>query len=216
MGRGRGQARAGFICGLTACSRSLGIPRRGATSGRSGYGPPLGLPDRLPGRRGAAGLGPQRAAAPGDGGAEVLLPGEGCAWRRCGSRDPCLRRALCPVRPGRWGAGGASLHLHPSGRSPLCFCSLAGAESSAARLGWCGSVPPPPPKQPEPTSARPPALPIRRGTRGVGAPLFLPSWFVHLFWSFLPGEGARGCARAHTHTHTHTHSIFIFAEPGSS
>ena len=143
MGRGRGLARAGFICGRTACSRALGIPRRGTTSGWSGYGPPLGLPDRLLGRRGVAGLGPRRAATLRDGGAEVLLPGKGYAPRGCRSRDPWLRLALRPARPGRWGAGSVSLFLHPSGRSPLCFCSLAGAGSSAALLGWCEQVPHP-------------------------------------------------------------------------
>ena len=109
----------------------------------SGYGPPLGLPDRLLGRRGVAGLGPRRAATLRDGGAEVLLPGKGYAPRGCRSRDPWLRLALRPARPGRWGAGSVSLFLHPSGRSPLCFCSLAGAGSSAALLGWCEQVPHP-------------------------------------------------------------------------
>ena len=88
---------------------SAGIPRRGTTRGWSGYGPPPGLPDRLLGRRGVAGLGPRRAAAPRDGGAEVLLPGKGYARRGCGSRDPWLRLALRPARPGRWGAGDVSI-----------------------------------------------------------------------------------------------------------
>lgn len=37
-------------------------------------GPPLALRDLLPGCRGAAGLGPRRAAALRDAGAEMLLP----------------------------------------------------------------------------------------------------------------------------------------------
>lgn len=97
------------------------------------------LPDRLLGRRGVAGLGPRRAAAPRDGGAEVLLPGKGM---RGGAAGPGTLpaphcNALPPGQVGRW----RCLFLHPSGRSPLCSCSLAGAPVAAARLGWCEQVP---------------------------------------------------------------------------
>ena len=43
-------------------------------SGWSISGPPLGLHDLFPGCQGAAGLGPRRAAALRDAGAEMLLP----------------------------------------------------------------------------------------------------------------------------------------------
>lgn len=74
-----------------------GLPRCRATSGRGGYGPLLGLSDRPSGLRVAARLGPQRAAAPGDSSATVLLPGEGCARR--GSPSGCPRPASGPARP---------------------------------------------------------------------------------------------------------------------
>lgn len=82
---------------------SAGTGRGRATSGQSGYGPPLGLPDRPRGGRVAARLGSRWAAAPGDGGAKVLLPGEGCARPRGRSRcfppPPCaLSRAPRQVR----------------------------------------------------------------------------------------------------------------------
>lgn len=86
--------------------------------GQSGYGPSLGLPDRPPGRRVAAGHGPQRAAAPGDGGAAVLLPGERSARVWCSEPSAALSvpRAGAGERLGKsWGtAGGVS--AAPTGR----------------------------------------------------------------------------------------------------
>lgn len=145
MGRRRGPARAGFICGRTACARVLRSPRCQATSGKSGYGQPLGRPDRPPGSRVAAPLGPRRAADPGDGGAEVLLPGEGCA-RPCGSSRCSPPPSRAPGQARGWerlGAGGVCLFASPAARrasSLLCFRALAGAESCAARMGRCGLV----------------------------------------------------------------------------
>ena len=49
----------------------------------------------------------------------------------------------CAPRARAGGAQEMCLFLHPYGRSPLCFCSLAGAGSSAALLGWCEQVPHP-------------------------------------------------------------------------
>uniref|UniRef100_A0A1D5QIC4 ERO1-like protein alpha n=4 Tax=Catarrhini TaxID=9526 RepID=A0A1D5QIC4_MACMU len=94
VGRRRGRpARASSEGARAATERADWTPGRGATSCRSGNGPRLGIPDWPPGSRVAAQLGPRRAAAPGDSGTEVLLPGERCAGWCCGSRRP-PRRAL--------------------------------------------------------------------------------------------------------------------------
>lgn len=166
---GRGRGRRGLHLRTPGLLPRAGSPGRRATTGWIGYGPPLGLPDRPPERRvAAAPLGPRRAAAPGDGGAEVLLPGEGCA-RPCrpsrGSPAASCATSRAPRRVRCWGA---SLHRHPPGMSPPCPCSPAWAEPSAARWVDGGGSP-----TAAGTSARSPALGIRRGARGwVGAVCF--------------------------------------------
>lgn len=143
---GEGAARRGAGCrGRAARASSAGARpapvsgsrRRGATSGRSGYGPPLGPPGRRLGRRVAARLGPGRAAARGDGGAEVLLPGEAVRGVRAG-----------PGRAGRQGPfrvctrpEGAPEQPLPGGRGPVSQRrrDLGAPPGSPAQAGGVGA-----------------------------------------------------------------------------
>ena len=75
MGRSRGGS-SGFLFGHACAVIPLGS---GASEALAWGQRALGFPDRRPGRQGSTGLASRQAAALGDSGAEVLLPGK---WLR--------------------------------------------------------------------------------------------------------------------------------------
>lgn len=134
MGRYWGPARAGFICGRAACAPVLGPRGAGRRSARAAMGCRWAFLIGLLGAMWLLGSGHGGQQAPETAAQRCFCQVRAVRGRASAPVLPASPLRSVPGSPASEGLGGP-LSFHPSGRVPSC-----GAESSAARLAWCGPV----------------------------------------------------------------------------